>query len=165
LFTAVDRDRIATQLPPSAMTIDHDAFTPLAALCGGLLIGLASALLLLLNGRIAGISGIVGGVMRMEERDALWRAMFLAGLIAAPLLYPIVAAMPSISIDASLTTIVAAGLLVGIGTRYAAGCTSGHGVCGISRLSARSLMGTLVFMLAGFVTVFVTRHVLAGGTP
>jgi uncharacterized protein len=141
------------------MTIDWVHFTPQAALAGGVLIGLAAAAFILFSGRIAGISGILGGLLRVEHGDAGWRIAFLAGLIAAPVLYGLFAALPEVTIDAGSGTLVAAGLLVGIGTRYGAGCTSGHGVCGISRRSPRSLVATAAFMFAGFVTVYLVRHV------
>ena len=143
------------------MSIDWQAFTPWTALAGGLLIGLAAALFLLLNGRVAGISGIVGGLLRPLRSDIGWRVAFITGLIGAPLLYALVAALPAPRIDAGLGTLAVAGLLVGVGTRYGGGCTSGHGVCGLSRLSPRSLAATLAFMGAGFATVFVLRHVIA----
>jgi hypothetical protein len=143
------------------MTIAWPSFTPWAALAGGALIGLAAALFLLLNGRIAGISGILGGLLRPARGDIGWRLAFLAGLIGAPLLYHALAApLPLPRIEAGTGALVAAGLLVGVGTRYGSGCTSGHGVCGLSRLSPRSLVATLAFMAAGFVTVFVGRHLL-----
>lgn len=143
------------------MTIDWTHFTPWTALAGGLLIGLAAAAFVLLNGRIAGISGILGGLLRPARGDIAWRAAFLAGLVAAPLAYGLFANLPEARIQAGNAILVAAGLLVGLGTRYGAGCTSGHGVCGLSRLSPRSLVATVAFMLADFVTVFVLRHVLA----
>jgi uncharacterized protein len=143
------------------MTIDWNQFTPYSALAGGLLIGLAAAMLLLLNGRIAGISGIVGGLLRFVGSDAPWRLAFLAGLLLAPLLYQLVTALPESRIDADWPTLIVAGLLVGVGTQYGSGCTSGHGVCGLSRQSPRSLVATLAFMAAGFVTVYVARHLLA----
>lgn len=142
------------------MTIDWVNFTPQAALAGGLLIGLAAAAFILFNGRIAGISGILGGLLRPARGDVGWRAAFLAGLLAAPVLYGMVAALPEVTVDAGTGTLVAAGLLVGVGTRYGSGCTSGHGVCGISRGSPRSLVATAAFMFAGFVTVYIVRHVL-----
>jgi uncharacterized membrane protein YedE/YeeE len=142
------------------VSIDWAAFTPWAALAGGIIIGIASVLLALANGRIAGISGIVGGLLRPAFPDAAWRIAFLAGLIAAPLLYTAYAALPEIIVVAGYPTLIVAGLVVGIGTRYGAGCTSGHGVCGLSRLSPRSLAATFAFMAAGFATVFVVRHVL-----
>jgi len=137
-------------------------FTPGSALAGGLLIGLAAALFLLLNGRIAGISGILGGLLTPTRNDIVWRIAFLAGLIGAPIAWKLAASLPAIEINAGYPALVVAGLLVGIGTRYASGCTSGHGVCGLSRLSLRSLAATLSFMVLGFVTVFVIRHVIGG---
>lgn len=142
------------------MTIAWDHFTPWASLAGGLLLGLASALFILVNGRILGISGILGGVLHGVRRDIAWRLSFLLGLLAAPLLYVMVATPAAPRIDAGWTTLVIAGLLVGVGTRYGSGCTSGHGVCGLSRLSPRSLAATLAFMGAGFLTVFLARHAL-----
>ena len=143
------------------MTIDWLNFTPGTALIGGMLIGLASAIFILFNGRIAGISGIVGGLLRPSKGDMAWRIAFVAGLIGAPLAYSMVAPLPIVTVDASDPMLIVAGLLVGIGTRYGSGCTSGHGVCGLSRLSPRSMVATAAFMLAGFVTVFVVRHLLA----
>jgi uncharacterized membrane protein YedE/YeeE len=140
------------------MTIDWMHFAPWTALAGGLLIGLAAAVFVLFNGRIAGISGILGGLLRPVRGDVGWRAAFLAGLVGAPLVVGLVAALPAVTVDAGTGTLVAAGLLVGVGTRYGAGCTSGHGVCGISRLAPRSLVATAAFMLAGFVTVYLVRH-------
>ncbi|KQP38795.1 YeeE/YedE [Pseudorhodoferax sp. Leaf274] len=142
------------------MTIDWNAFTPHAALAGGVLIGLAATIFVLFNGRIAGISGILGGLLRPSAGGVGWRLAFLAGLVAAPLAYALAAAVPRPQIDAGWGALVAAGLLVGIGTRYGAGCTSGHGVCGLSRLSPRALVATLAFMGAGFATVYVVRHLL-----
>lgn len=142
------------------MNIDWNHFTPWASLTGGILLGLASAIFILVNGRILGISGIVGGLFRPKAGDAGWRLSFLLGLLAAPLLYALVAGPIAPRIDAGWMTVVIAGVLVGAGTRYGSGCTSGHGVCGLSRLSPRSLVATLAFMGAGFVTVFVMRHVL-----
>ena len=143
------------------MSIDWASFTPWSALAGGALIGLAATVLIVANGRIAGVSGIVEGLLRPAWPDAQWRLAFLAGLVVAPLLYTVVAALPEIIVRAGYPTLVVAGLLVGVGTRYGGGCTSGHGVCGLSRLSPRSLVATLAFMAAGFATVFVVRHVLA----
>jgi len=142
------------------MSIAWSSFTPASALVGGALIGLAAAGLVLLNGRIAGISGIVGGLLRPVRGDLSWRVAFVAGLVAAPWLYALWAPVPAPRIDASFATLAVAGLLVGVGTRYGAGCTSGHGVCGLSRGSPRSLAATAVFMAAGFATVFVLRHLL-----
>jgi len=142
------------------MIIAWNDFTPVAALLGGALIGLAAALFVLLNGRIAGVSGIVGGLLRPARGDIAWRASFVAGVVAAPLAYTAFAALPVPRIDAGYGLLVAAGLLVGVGTRYGGGCTSGHGVCGISRLSPRSLVATLAFMASGFATVYVLRHLI-----
>jgi uncharacterized membrane protein YedE/YeeE len=135
-----------------------NSFTPVSALAGGALIGLAAAMFVLLNGRIAGISGILGGLLRPKRGDLSWRLAFVIGLIAAPVAYGLTASLPASRIDAGAGMLIVAGLLVGVGTRYGAGCTSGHGVCGLSRLSARSLAATLLFMVAGFTTVFVMRH-------
>jgi uncharacterized membrane protein YedE/YeeE len=143
------------------VTIDWTTFTPWSALAGGAIIGIAAVLFALFNGRIAGISGIVGGLLRPSLPDAAWRAAFLAGLIVAPIVYRLFTAPPKLTIDANYPTLVVAGILVGIGTRYGSGCTSGHGVCGVSRLSPRSLVATLAFMAAGFATVFVTHHVFS----
>ena len=144
------------------MNIDWINFTPYSALAGGLLIGLAAALMLLLNGRIAGISGIVGSLLqRPRGGDFGWRFAFLAGIVAAPLLYSLVALLPEGRIDTSWGPLIVSGLLVGYGTRLGSGCSSGHGVCGLSRLSGRSLVATLTFMGAAFLTVFVTRHLFA----
>lgn len=144
------------------MTIDWTHFTPLMALCGGLLIGLSATVLLLLNGRIAGISGIVGGLLqRYRAGDFAWRAAFVLGLLLAPALYRLFAELPESRIDAGWAMLVVAGVLVGFGSRLGSGCTSGHGVCGLSRLSPRSLVATATFMSTGFVTVYVVRHLLA----
>ncbi len=140
------------------MTIDWLHFTPGLSLIGGVLIGIASALFALANGRIAGISGILGGLLRPEQGDVRWRIAFLLGLIAAPLLVYLFMPYAEPTIDADTGTLLVAGLLVGIGTRYGGGCTSGHGVCGLSRLSPRSLVATLSFMGAGVAVVFVMRH-------
>lgn len=138
--------------------IDWAHFTPWSSLAGGLLIGVATAMFLLFNGRIAGISGILGGLLRPMAGDIGWRMAFVLGLLGAPLVYGLAAPLPSVHIDADMTTLVVAGLLVGVGTRYGSGCTSGHGVSGLSRLSQRSMVATASFMLAGFVTVFIVRH-------
>ncbi|MEO6023261.1 MAG: YeeE/YedE family protein [Burkholderiales bacterium] len=143
------------------MSIDWNAFTPWPALAGGVLIGVAAAMFALLNGRIAGISGVIGGLLKPVQGDVAWRAAFVLGLIGAPLLYLLFASPPTSQIDAGYGGLVIAGLLVGIGTRYGSGCTSGHGVCGLSRLSTRSLVATAAFMGAGFVTVYVMRHLFA----
>ncbi len=141
------------------MTIDWTHFTPWSSLAGGILIGIAAAMLLLLSGRVAGISGIVGGLLAPRAGETGWRLAFVAGLLAAPALWWLFggpALLPRI--DAGFGTLAAAGLLVGVGTQYGSGCTSGHGVCGLSRLSGRSLVATLAFMGAGMATVFVARH-------
>ena len=143
------------------MSIDWTAFTPWSALAGGAIIGLAAVLFALFNGRVAGISGIAAGLLRPSLPDAAWRVAFIAGLVAAPIVYGVFARLPTLTIDAGYPTLVIAGILVGVGTRYGAGCTSGHGVCGISRLSPRSVVATLVFMATGFATVFAVRHMLA----
>ena len=143
------------------MLIDWTHFTPWAALAGGVLLGLASALFVLLNGRILGISGIVGGLLRPRAGDMGWRLAFLLGMLVAPGLYWLVVGPTQPRIDATSGMVVMAGLLVGVGTRYGSGCTSGHGVCGLSRMSPRSMVATLAFMGAGFVTVFLIRHALA----
>jgi uncharacterized membrane protein YedE/YeeE len=142
------------------MFIDWNAFTPWHALMGGALVGAAAASFALLNGRIAGISGVLGGLLRPVKGDVAWRAAFVIGLIVAPLIYLLFGSPPKPRIDADFGALVLAGLLVGVGTRYGAGCTSGHGVCGLSRLSPRSLVATVAFMAAGFVTVFAIRHLL-----
>ena len=142
------------------MTIDWSTFTPWSALAGGALIGIAITLFVLVNGRVAGISGILGSLISPVKGDVAWRVAFVAGLVGAPLVYALFAALPKVQIDASFGALVVAGFLVGIGTRYGAGCTSGHGVCGVSRLSPRSIVATIVFMAAGFATVYVIRHVL-----
>jgi len=145
------------------MTIDWANFTPWASLSGGILLGVAAALFILVNGRVLGISGVLSGLLPPKLGDAGWRVAFLLGMLAAPLVYGLLAPEGFVRvprIDAGFATVVAAGLLVGLGTGYGSGCTSGHGVCGLSRLSPRSLVATLAFMGAGFATVFVVRHVL-----
>lgn len=141
----------------------HTEFTPLSAALGGMLIGLAAAAMLAFNGRIAGISGILGGFLQGAE-GWRWRGLFLFGMLLGGLVLLIVApaSMPAAAIDSPVLLIVA-GLLVGFGTRLGGGCTSGHGVCGISRLSARSIVATIIFMGAAMVTTFVMRHVVALG--
>ena len=143
------------------MTIDWEHFTPWASLGGGVLLGIASALFVLLNGRILGISGIVGGLLAPRMGDIGWRLAFLLGMGAAPFVFAALMPpelLPVVRIDASEPVIALAGVLVGIGTRYGSGCTSGHGVCGLSRLSPRSLVATLSFMAAGFAIVYLLRH-------
>jgi len=142
------------------MLIDWNNFTPWSALAGGALIGVAASLFVLLNGRIAGITGIIGGLFTSRIHDAGWRVAFIVGLIAAPLVWQLFGQLPEIRIDASYGLLAVAGLVVGIGSRYGSGCTSGHGVCGISRLSPRSIIATLAFMSTGFLTVYVMRHLL-----
>lgn len=149
------------------MTLDWQHFTPWTSLAGGMLIGAAAALLIIFNGRVAGISGIVGTLIdrlfvratASEDRSNLWRCIFIAGLLLAAPLWSLVQALPAVSSDAGTITLVIAGLLTGIGTRYASGCTSGHGVCGLSRGSLRSLVATLTFMGTGFATVYLMHHV------
>jgi uncharacterized membrane protein YedE/YeeE len=141
------------------MTIDWAHFTPWSSLAGGLLIGLAAAAFAALNGRVAGVSGIVGGLLRAVPQDRPWRVAFIGGLVVAPIAYALLAAMPQPVIEADYPALIAAGLLVGLGTRLGGGCTSGHGVCGLSRLSARAFAATLTFMMAGFATVYLVRHV------
>jgi hypothetical protein len=140
--------------------IDLQNFTPWASLLGGMLIGLATLILILLNGRIAGISGILGGLIKVRPHDIGWRLSFTLGLIASPLVWRFFAMLPPVKINADFPLLVISGLLVGIGTRFGSGCTSGHGICGLSRLSPRSIVATLSFMLAGFITVYLTRHIL-----
>jgi len=142
------------------MSIAWSEFTPWSALAGGMLIGLAAAIFVLLNGRIAGISGVIGGLFKPVKGDVTWRAAFVLGLVGAPWVFAFLAALPQPRIDASFGALVIAGLLVGMGTGYGSGCTSGHGVCGLARLSPRSLVATAAFMAAGFATVFIIRHVL-----
>lgn len=137
------------------MTINMAEFTPLLSFSGGVLIGGATWILLLFCGRIAGISGIIGGLLSPGSRDRHWRLAFLLGIVISPLLYGFVHALPVIEVNASWSVLMIAGLLVGIGTRYGSGCTSGHGVCGLSRLSLRSLVATLTFMAVAFVTVWL----------
>ena len=143
------------------MNIDWAHFTPFASLTGGIILGIASAIFILVNGRILGISGILGGLMPPKLGDTFWRISFLLGLLVAPTVFHAVVPAEYITaprIDATDMMVVIAGLLVGIGTRYASGCTSGHGVCGLSRLSPRSLVATLSFMGTGFAMVYVMRH-------
>ena len=143
------------------MTIDWINFTPYSALAGGAILGVAVTFLLLATGRIAGISGILGGLLPPKAGDSGWRLAFIIGLVISPLVYSLFTALPAIQIDAGLPTLILAGLLVGVGTRYGAGCTSGHGVCGLARFSPRSLVATLSFMFTGFITVGLVRHIFA----
>ena len=131
---------------------------PLMALIGGLLIGVAASILLLINGKIAGISGILGGLIKPQKRDIAWRLAFVVGLVMSPIIYSVFQPLPIVTIDASNTTTIVAGLIVGLGTRYGSGCTSGHGVCGMARLSPRSMVATASFILAGAATVYLVRH-------
>ncbi|MDZ4099162.1 MAG: YeeE/YedE family protein [Methylophilaceae bacterium] len=135
-------------------------FSPWTSLAGGLLIGLAVSILILFNGRIAGISGIVGGLFKPTKNEMAWRWAFILGLIIAPIVYGLLTAMPEVEVSASYWQLIFAGLLVGIGTRYASGCTSGHGICGIARLSRRSIIATSTFMASGMAVVYVMRHVI-----
>lgn len=136
-----------------------DTFTPVSALIGGVLIGVAATILILWNGRVAGISGIVRGIFFGEKNEKRWRFVFLVGLLLSPFIYSLFAPLPALEISNHFTKIAIAGLLVGFGTRLGSGCTSGHGVCGIARLSRRSIVATLVFMAAAIVTVYLTKHV------
>ena len=136
----------------------HSAY--IASLSGGLLIGIAAAMFVLLNGRIAGISGILAGLLQADQGDKVWRVMFLLGLVAAPFVYQIAFGLPTVTIKAGTAQLIIAGLLVGVGTSFASGCTSGHGVCGISRGSMRSIAATLTFMMAGFITVYLSHQLL-----
>jgi uncharacterized protein len=136
-------------------------FTPVSGLIGGLLIGLAAALLLLLNGRISGISGIVGGLLVRDSSEIGWRVTFVAGLLLGALAYVLATGSAiSVKMQASVPVLVVAGLLVGFGTRLGSGCTSGHGICGIARLSRRSIAATAMFVGVAILTVFLTRHAL-----
>jgi uncharacterized membrane protein YedE/YeeE len=147
------------------MNIDFANFTPWASLAGGLVIGLAAAIYLLANGRVAGIAGIVASPLRAllagkSLAPDTNRLLFILGLLGAPWVWRLFAPMPAAAVDVGTAGLVAAGLLVGVGVRMGNGCTSGHGVCGLSRFSGRSLVNVLAFMGAGFVMVFVLRHVL-----
>lgn len=145
------------------MTIDWLHFTPGLSLVGGILLGLASAAFILINGRILGISGILGGLLSPRVGDIGWRIAFLLGMAASPWVASLIfteGLMEAPRIEAGYAAIAIAGLLVGFGTRYGSGCTSGHGVCGLSRLSPRSLVSTLTFMGLGFATVYVVRHLI-----
>ncbi len=141
------------------MTVDWQHFTPWSSLAGGILIGVAAALLVLANGRVAGISGILSGLVAGRRPDFGWRAAFIVGLLAAPAGVMIFSGLPAPRIQAGPALIMLSGLFVGLGTCFGSGCTSGHGVCGLARLSPRSLVATLTFMATGIVTVFVLRHV------
>ena len=138
--------------------IDWQAFTPIS-LVGGLMLGVATVILLLGIGRIAGISGIFSSLLK-PKRVEMWQVLFIAGLIVSPLLYRLVKPLPVLDISTSIPLLIAAGLLVGFGTRLGSGCTSGHGICGNARLSPRSMAATVTFMLFGILTVYIGRHVL-----
>lgn len=140
------------------MNIDWPNFTPWSSLAGGLLIGLAASLFVVANGRIAGVSGLIGSLLQRGAEGLGEKALFLLGLLVAPLLWGVFTHLPAIEFQSGAVGLIIAGLLVGIGTRYGSGCTSGHGVCGLSRLSPRSMVATACFMFSGFATVFVLRH-------
>ncbi|AHC36804.1 YeeE/YedE [Pseudomonas fluorescens] len=142
------------------MTVDWLNFTPWSSLAGGALIGLAASLFAVGNGRIAGISGLIGSLLQRGGEGVSEKALFLLGLLVAPLLWGLFAALPAIEFQSGGLGLIVAGVLVGVGTRYGSGCTSGHGVCGLSRLSPRSMVATVCFMASGFLTVFVLRHLL-----
>lgn len=142
------------------MNVDWLNFTPWSSLAGGMLIGLAASLFVVANGRIAGISGLIGSLLQRGSEGVSEKALFLLGLLIAPLLWGVLATLPRIEFQNGWLGLLVAGLLVGIGTRYGSGCTSGHGVCGLSRLSPRSMIATACFMFSGFATVFVLRHVM-----
>ena len=144
------------------MIVDWINFTPWSSLAGGALIGLAASLFAVGNGRIAGISGLIGSVLQRGGEGVSEKALFLLGLLVAPLLWGLFAVLPLIEFQSGWLGLILAGVLVGVGTRYGSGCTSGHGVCGLSRLSPRSMAATLCFIFSGFVTVFVLRHLLGG---
>ncbi|TBU98934.1 YeeE/YedE family protein [Stutzerimonas kirkiae] len=144
------------------MTIDWAAFTPWPALAGGVLLGLGAGLFIMVNGRIAGISGLLGGLLRPGDEGRGEGGLFLSGLLCAPLLWGLFGHWPQPSFQTDVPGLVLAGLLVGLGSRYGSGCTSGHGVCGLARLSPRSLLATLCFMASGFLSVFVIRHLWGG---
>lgn len=145
------------------MQIDWLSFTPIPSLLGGILLGIATALYVLLHGRILGISGIVAGLLPPKEGDRDWRIALILGLLSAPIWAALILGLrPVVEIDTNWLAILLAGVLVGFGAQYSSGCTSGHGICGLSRLSPRSLVATLAFMSAGFLTVFVIRHVIGG---
>lgn len=141
--------------------IDWVNFTPVPAIAGGLLIGVAVALLIILNGRIAGVSGILSNLFTATGQERNWRAAFLAGLIISPIIYQLFQPLPIIEQNSNYLVLIIAGLMVGIGTNFAGGCTSGHGVCGLARLSFRSLIAVLLFMSSAVVTVFITHHILS----
>lgn len=145
------------------MSIDWVNFTPVSAAIGGVLIGVAAAILLIFNGRIAGISGILGGILKPVKGDTAWKVAFILGIIISPLLFMWVAYTPEVNIAASTPVLIIAGLLVGFGTRLGSGCTSGHGICGMARFSRRSIVAVLIFMVVAFVTVAISNHFGLGG--
>jgi uncharacterized protein len=145
------------------MEIDWDHFTPWLSLGGGVLIGIAAALFVLLAGRIMGVSGIVGGLLSPRRNDLAWRLTFVAGLLTAPLGLGYLRLVPAPRIETGWTALIVAGLLVGFGTRLGSGCTSGHGICGIARLSSRSMVATVLFLLSGIATAVITRHLVESG--
>jgi uncharacterized membrane protein YedE/YeeE len=143
------------------MQIDWLSFTPIPSLFGGMILGVAAALYVLLHGRILGISGIVSGLLHPKKGDWSWRLAFVLGLLTSSFLAALFfGILPVIEVDAGWLTVIVAGLLVGFGVQYGSGCTSGHGICGLSRLSPRSLVATLSFMSAGFMVVFIIRHLI-----
>jgi uncharacterized membrane protein YedE/YeeE len=143
------------------MQIDWLTFTPIPSLLGGMMLGFAVTLYVLLHGRILGISGIVSGLVHPKKEDWSWRLAFIIGLLTAPFLAALFfGILPVIEVDTNWLTVIIAGLLVGFGVQYGSGCTSGHGICGLSRLSPRSLVATLSFMTAGFLVVFIIRHLI-----
>jgi uncharacterized membrane protein YedE/YeeE len=143
------------------MQIDWLSFTPIPSLLGGMILGVAAALYVILHGRILGISGIVSGLLHPKVGDWSWRLAFALGLLTSSFLAALIFGIfPVIEVDASWLTVIVAGLLVGFGVQYGSGCTSGHGICGLSRLSPRSLVATLSFMTAGFLVVFIIRHLI-----
>ena len=145
------------------MRLDWIHFTPFESLAGGLLIGLAAAVFILVHGRIMGVSGILGGLMPPLKGDILWRVSFMLGLIAAPLIARLAGLLPEVEIEGSLVQLILAGLLVGFGTALGSGCTSGHGVCGMARLSPRSIVATILFVGSGMVTVWAVHAFGLGG--
>ncbi|QWE05284.1 YeeE/YedE family protein [Polynucleobacter sp. JS-JIR-II-50] len=143
------------------MQIDWFSFTPIPSLLGGMILGVAAALYVLLHGRILGISGIVSGLLHPKLTDTAWRLILVLGLVSAPFMAALFFGIfPVVEIESDWIAIVIAGILVGFGAHYGSGCTSGHGICGLSRLSPRSLVATCAFMFAGFVTVFILRHLI-----
>ncbi len=141
-----------------SIQIDWQAFTPIS-LAGGMMLGVATVILLLGIGRIAGISGIFSSLLK-PKRVEMWQVLFIAGLVVSPLLYRLVKPLPLLEISTSVPLLIAAGLLVGFGTRLGSGCTSGHGICGNARLSPRSMAATVTFMFFGILTVYIGRHIL-----